>query len=487
MEQAAPLLPNPNEQSPPEYSIVLASDSSRPQSRLQRYQSSWERFRAEYLCLATLLTILPRYIQPGGRKAFSTGSKTPTAYLDAVRGYAAFFVFLYHGWQPTSWVQKLPIIRVFFYGGAGMVALFFIISGYVLSYRMLMLMHKKQSSRLLDAISSSTFRRWLRLYGSTAMATLFASFWVYSGWFNPHDGLQQATVLGQLWNWFLDALVTSDPFANLDGWMHPGLFYTRYLAQMWTIPLEYRGSIALFVFCAASAKMSVRGRMIFLWVVVLVCYFWRAVYVAEFLMGMFIAELSFIRYPERLGGPRLPTSEVLEEKLSARTKFWKIWRAVTSTIGSCIALVIGLLLLSQPDPGRTETVFPHQYLVWLVPNWYGEAYYTFWLSWGAFLVILALDSCPMLQTPFKWSFSQYIGDLSFGLYAMHIIFIQGLYRPVFLPWQATHLGDSYLAYTLPVILITIIVICFADYFTRVDKCVVRFARWLQTRTFTKWE
>lgn len=42
-----------------------------------------------------MITILPRYMQPGGLKVKK--ELHPTAYLDAVRGWAALAVFRYHG------------------------------------------------------------------------------------------------------------------------------------------------------------------------------------------------------------------------------------------------------------------------------------------------------------------------------------------------------------------------------------------------------
>lgn len=487
MEQATPLLDKP-EESQTSLDCEDQTQDTKPSS-----QDRWTRRRSQYqtLALSFLWSLLPRYLQPGGRKQYQY-SKTkshPTAYLDAVRGYAALIVFFYHGWNKTTfWILRLPLIRTFFLAGPGMVAVFFVISGYVLSYRILKLMRNKESALLLDAFSSSMFRRWLRLYGSTAIATLIAACCVSLGWYLPVPDLAMPTFLGQMWHWFLSSLLFSNPFANVEGWIHPGALFTPYLTQMWTIPVEFRGSIILFCFCISSAKLSVRSRMIYLWAVVLLCYYWRCVFVPEFLFGMFIAELSFSRHPERLGRPVLPTADD-EKPLSRQLKMWRLSKAIASPIGSSIAMIIGLLLLGQPDPPDLglSGPFPFQYLVYLIPTWYGDAAYTFWLSIGAFLVILALDSSPILQKPFTWSFSQYIGDLSFGIYAMHVIWIECLYLRVLIYWQALYLGDSYPAYIPGILVVTICVLWSADYFRRADRLVVNAGRWLQTKAFQKWQ
>ncbi|KAL2415393.1 hypothetical protein ABEF91_005293 [Exophiala dermatitidis] len=505
----------------------------------------WQTAGAKTLgILKHIRFFLPSYLHrrdpAGGRER----KLHPTAYLDALRGYAAVCVFIYHAFHlPNIWFLQLPIIRVFFDGGSGMVAIFFVISGYVLSYRMLQMIRNKQAARLHDCLASSTFRRFIRLYGSTGVATLVAAIMVTLRWYIPYGMNPQPTVWAQMWDWFLDFAVTCNPFADIQGWVHDGVFRTRYLDQMWTIPIEYRGSIILFVFCAASSKLSTMSRWIFLWIVVALAYWWRAVYVAEFLFGMFVADLSLSRHPERLGGHAAATTttlpppqplpvvvmtandqvaivqpevgeegesgsegeseeegEIMQEKLFASSSAQHRLRrhrrrlvAIASTIGWVSVLLLGFILLGQPDRqhtpdlGATDGQFPWPILARMIPPWYGDAAYTFWISFGAFFVVLALDSCPILQRPFEWRFSQYLGDLSFGIYAMHWPIVYGPYRLVIEPWRAAHLGESHLARLPGALLTALVVLWVADYFTRVDKMVVRSARWLQNKTFIKWD
>ncbi|EXJ93618.1 hypothetical protein A1O1_02010 [Capronia coronata CBS 617.96] len=455
----------------------------------------------------------------------------PTAYIDALRGYAAVAVFVYHAFGlPDIWFLQLPIIRVLFDGGSGMVAIFFVISGYVLSYRMLKMIRNREATRLHGCLASSTFRRFIRLYGSTGIATFIAALMVSLRWYIPYGMNPQDTFLEQMWDWFQDFVASSDPFADIEGWVHDGVFRTRYLDQMWTIPIEYRGSIVLFVFCTASSKLSTAARWTFLWIVVVLSYYWRAVYVAEFLFGMFIADLSLSRHPERWSAPlppRLPVSESegeneggsrsisgpvtrtsvqspslgLDEKprLPSRRRWLTRERVLAalasfaSHFGYVALLLLGLVLLGQPDQqhspdlGALTGQFPWPIIAWWIPPWYGDAAYTFWISIGAFFVVLAIDSCPMLQRPFEWRFSQYLGDLSFGIYAMHWPIVYGFYRTVVEPWRATHLGESHLARLPGALLTAVIVLWAADYFTRLDKLVVRSARWVEKKTFIKWE
>ena len=55
-----------------------------------------------------------------------------------------------------------------------MVVIFFVISGYVLSYRSLKLARQGKQVELLDSLASSVFRRWLRLHLPVAASCLLA-------------------------------------------------------------------------------------------------------------------------------------------------------------------------------------------------------------------------------------------------------------------------------------------------------------------------
>ncbi|KIW14599.1 hypothetical protein PV08_07383 [Exophiala spinifera] len=452
--------------------------------------------------------VVPRYVQPGGRKKYEQ-RRSPTSYLDALRGYAAVFVYIYHFWDlPEPSFFHWPLIRVPWVGGAGMVAVFFVISGYVLSYRLVKLIRMQESARLLDSLASSIFRRYLRLYLSTAFATHLSAWCIYFGWLlGPFTDLRLSSLPAQLWAWFQDTIATSNPFANIEGWIHDGVFFPHYLGQMWTIPVEYRGSIIIFVFCAAACKMTTRCRMVFAWIIIALSYYWRVAYVVEFVFGTFLAELSLVLHPERHGlqNPSLApafasantnattaTNDTINEKHNQRNGSGEIPppspRALTR-VTSYLLLAIGLFLLGQPDPPALGSTgpWPWQYLYRVIPSWYGDAAYTFWPSIAACCSVLAIDLNPTLQRPFEWSFSQYIGDLSFGMYAMHVILLYSVYQQTILVWQVTYLGDSTLAFLPGALAITLLLIWVADYFARVDKIIVHFGRWLQAKSFVKWE
>jgi hypothetical protein len=130
---------------------------------------------------------------------------SPTAYLDGMRGLAALFVFLCHysytcfvitvgyGYgnpgENTS-ILQLPIIRLL-YSGPPMVCVFFIISGYALSLKPLKQIRARQWDNFLTTMSSSLFRRGLRLFIPTFSSCLLVFVMLRLGWYEPTRVISQ--------------------------------------------------------------------------------------------------------------------------------------------------------------------------------------------------------------------------------------------------------------------------------------------------------
>lgn len=131
------------------------------------------------------LFFVPSFLQGRhSRERLRPTKLQPTAYLDGMRGLAALFVFFCHytyqcfsiaesyGCGDKNWAWlKLPIIRLFYQGPAA-VCVFFVISGYALSYRPLKLIRSKATGDLLDTLSSLVFRRAIRLFLPSIISSL---------------------------------------------------------------------------------------------------------------------------------------------------------------------------------------------------------------------------------------------------------------------------------------------------------------------------
>jgi len=142
------------------------------------------------------------------------------SYLDGIRGFAAFLVYWQHhqlwplrsvpanrifengfGFEDRYYFAALPGIRTFFTGGHFAVAVFFIISGYVLSAKPLTLIHAGKFEELGNNLSSALFRRWARLHVPVILVTfVYMSSWhIFGLWTLSPD--HKPNFREELWNW----------------------------------------------------------------------------------------------------------------------------------------------------------------------------------------------------------------------------------------------------------------------------------------------
>lgn len=450
-----------------------------PTRKITRWNAS-----LKYLCLGggCLAALLPLYMQSGGLRR-RRKKLIPTSYLDALRGYAAWIVVNRHRFDlDKTWFFQRPFIRLF-HSAEASINIFFLISGYVLSYRLLMFMRNRDTGRLLEGLASSTSRRYLRLYASAGVATFISMLLIRLNWleFNWMGVQHKDTFFEQFWDWLQDFGSFSNPFAHLEGFWYEGIFCAHYLYPTWTIPLEFRGSMVLFAFCTAACKLSTKHRMMLCWITVALCYYWRAFYVAMFLQGMFIADVSLGRYPQRLKpSVQLPQhdSDLTVSPLN---------QSIAARVGYVIILIVALFILGGPADEKNPDPFPWQYLYKTIPYWDTELKVHFWFAIGAFMLIFALESYPALQRPLTSNFSQYLGDLSFGIYVMHQLVLSSLYLNVLDPLREQYLADSNWARVPGIIVYYLVILWAAECFMRIDGRVVRLGRYLQSVSFLKWE
>lgn len=429
---------------------------------------------------AWIKAVLPRFMRSKGLR-YHPDRIHSTAYLDALRGYAACAVVMFHMYgYPENGIMSQPILRLYSAGPA-MVNLFFVISGYVLSLRMLKLMRAQQSAQLLDCLASSMFRRYLRLYIPTALATFFTMIMIHLGWCK--EALLMPTWGQQFWDWLIDVGYSSNPFEAVTGWYTLEGFRTKFLDQMWTIPVEFRGSIILFAFCTATCKLTTRARVWISSAVIILSYYWEVIYVAAFIAGMLIADVSLSWNPSRQSHARLPQQHSGGFAQGHREQGIAI---AQQSVPICL-FVTGLVLLSQPPDLGIEGSFPFRYLIYGIPAHYSDGAEHFWLSIGAIMAVAGLEYSPILQTPLTWGLSLYVGELSFGIYAVHNTLLWVLYYELMAPWKKIYYPNAHWVYVPITVVMTVVIFWAADYFARVDKKIVAFGKWLQHESFVEWE
>jgi hypothetical protein len=89
----------------------------------------------------------------------------------------------------------------------------------------------------------------------------------------------------------------------------------------------------------------------------------------------------------------------------------------------------------------------------------------------------------MLQALLLWNFSQYLGEIAFGVYVTHMLVHFTLWETALMPWRVPLFGENFWSY-LPFIGIYYgTVFRAAELFSMVDVMLVRFGKRLEMKTF----
>jgi peptidoglycan/LPS O-acetylase OafA/YrhL len=417
------------------------------------------------LLLPVLLPLLPSFLHP------HDPSKPPrrlhaTSYLNGLRGVAALVVlhshFLTNWFYPlrsgylsspeNQYIMQLPILRLF-YAGRASVAIFFVISGFVLSYKPLQLIRKGEQAKVLEVLGSSVFRRNIRLWVPITFGTAIAALLAFNNLYTPVPTRGELippifpTWQEQMWHWYGDLSQCAFPWkgSGVDGNGAAGLVYNGHL---WTIPIEFYGSIVVFVtVLGLSGVNRGNGGMRILIGIGLVWYSlahgrWD---VSLFLGGVVLAEWSLITSPSSPGLPfhhrptsRFPDFEDDNETRIDSLRLVRISKKFFAALSllcrpairklrpftgplNLFLLFVALFLLSyageSPSPGHF-----HDFLVPYTPEiWEGVGLGRehFWLCIGALLLLFTLTNSTSLQSPFNSRLAQYLGDVSYSLYIVH--------------------------------------------------------------------
>ncbi|KAK2071677.1 hypothetical protein P8C59_006083 [Phyllachora maydis] len=413
----------------------------------------------------------------------SSRRSTPTSYLDGIRGVAALNVTLHHacllwfswsiheGWGhsedetvPRYFVQ-LPLIR-FFIAGQPQVYLFFIVSGFALSYKPLKLSRQRRGLEFQKSMSSAFFRRHSRLFLPVYAWGLLA---VTAVWFcgppGPSDynagavyPLRElplarnpdATLLDCLWDWLGYMRGLANPlFIPSD---FP--YHMVYDSVLWTLPTEFACSMVTFGILVALFNLRP-------WVVTTVlggllayCWKYHCVMMSLFLVGMMAADIHLYLDRPTVSKPGPPAwvspecrelpNDMGEEAIlltgvnlaAASTTMTTTapglaarWLRMTgpsrfTTVSrdtlSLVAFIMSIHLLGMPDGSRGSRTTPgFRTILEYTPSFASHSAETFWIIVGGGMLVLTVDRTPYLQALFNKSLPQYLGRISYGLYITH--------------------------------------------------------------------
>ncbi|KAG5936487.1 hypothetical protein E4U60_002531 [Claviceps pazoutovae] len=449
-----------------------------------------------------VIFLVPSFLQGRhAREQICPSKLAPTAYLDGMRGLAALFVFFCHYFYQAftiakSWgtgednyhFLKFPIVRLW-YQGPPAVCVFFIISGYALSYRPLKLIRDGAMSDLATTMSSLTFRRGIRLYLPTAISTLMIIILLRMGAYEwtrafakdrtymknivePHPA-RMKSAYAQYRDWAIHMY----NFVHVFDWNKFG-GSTSYDVHLWTIPLEFRCSLYLFLTIIGTARLRTKFRFLTVAFIMWFSYRHSRWELCLFLCGMLLAEMDHIR-GAHVPPPALPQSEKPRPRDAHGMAKGFFWASVS---------ILGLYLMSQPDDGG-KVAPGWVYLTSLIPKWWTEEQYRYWQSIGAVFFLLAVGHSRRWQRVFNSAVVQYFGKISYALYLMHGPAMHTVgYHWEKMAYELTGVeGYWYNAgFVLGAMFCIPTVIWWADVFWRaVDVPTVKFAKWFESKCISK--
>lgn len=449
----------------------------------------------------TAVFLLPSFIQSRlSRDRVRNDKIGPTAYLDGMRGLAALFVFFCHylygtfkiaeGWghnDENYQIWKLPFIRLLI-SGPSMVCLFFVISGYALSLKPLKQIRSRQFDGFAATMSSFVFRRAFRLFLPTASSTFLVMILLQLGAYEVNrDFATDKSIMRnvveyhpvrvdgffrQFTHWFWEMF----NFIHVFGWEKFG-GSTGYDVHLWTIPVEYRCSLYLFLGIFGLARLRTGLRFFCLAGLMWFCLrndHWELLL---FYAGMGLAEMDLIRGAHNPPPAAAATSVLpFEEKPVPKRRNLKPFLLVPLSI-------LALYFMSEPDAGP-DGVLGWEFLGSLIPEYFSDKY-RYWQMIGGIMFVFCVARLPAWQVVFNTSFVQYFGRISYAIYLMHGPVIHTIgYSIEKWAWSIT--GTEGYALNIGFILASVfnipLIIWAADVFWRaVDAPTVRFTKWLEIK------
>jgi peptidoglycan/LPS O-acetylase OafA/YrhL len=470
-------------------------------------QEDWLGYAEDtFYKLAVVLT--PSFLQHWvGGEASAPSKLHAIAALDGLRGWACLLVFNFHFLFTYTWkvaigwgfagenfgIHQLPFVHMLISGHI-MVAIFFVLSGYVLSYKPLKTIRSRSFDQTFATLASGTFRRAFRLY-IPAIAGIFCVFVaVRLGLYNYSHGVinEGHTIVGtneqhpRVYKSF--SKQSDDLWDTVATLLNPfeySLYYNYYNPHLWTIPLEFRSSLILFVVIMGTSRLVAPVRLTMVSGLVWFCMRYGRWEIVLFLFGMLMAEVDLINGTWEQ--PTRPAADIEKttirfgsgSKVTLNVSRRRLWVSL---------FVVGLYFGSCPNIGFKWTPF-YRWLWHVTPYTYPEPH-RFAQTIGAVLIVFSINHSPDIQKLFTNPLSQYLGKISFAFYVVHGPVLHCLgYALMPNIWNITGKETNFqycLGFLIGWLICLPISIWLGDIFWRVvDIPSVKFARSLEDRLISK--
>ena len=443
----------------------------------------------------------------------------PMAYLDGLRGCCSIIIMTAHtmdrGWKwiPDS-VLAVPWLQFPFRGGYASLSIFFWISGYTTTYKLCGLMQMRSNDQFHDSLASGIFRRYFRLFLPILPITLLSAILVKTGIANAPKERAERLAGNLLWWWIKDSAHVFNPYIEALGHYNSGTG-SKLLEHTWSLGTEFRSSMIMYVFCAGTCKLSTKNRKILIWLAIPAIIAWQQHWSAMAFLGMWFSECRQerrlasdskegrsslpIKAAEQSYQPNEPVKLHDEKSGKLRSSIRKLnpFDAQADaekyqrlkTIGLVVLFLYSFIVMKDPYDTDKMTLFPHNYLNMMVPDWWhGQSRMHMHLAIGTFMMLLPLDLLPALQRPLLTPFVQYVGELSFGYYVVHItvkwVVLDGRYLK-YVEDHYPHAKDRFLVMFPGWLMMVIVNLWAAELFRKIDMQSLSFCKWLEESTFEK--
>ncbi|KAL0936373.1 acyltransferase [Colletotrichum truncatum] len=438
----------------------LPTHEPKPLHRRRKCRIGWKPKDA----LRLLWAVVPSFIANAcGHGESLVPPANETSYLNGLRGIASLIVaiqhntndykYIYRGWGETEldrFFMQLPFIRLVFCGSF-MVAVFFVISGFALTYGPLKKSHNGKADAAIASLPSSIFRRPFRLFLPVIPVLIITVALIQIQWFYQGNATLPPLVGGFwaqvyfIWATFL-LILTAGTIKTI-------------MPQAWTLSTEFAGSLLVFMCCMAFARASPVVRIPFVFMLLSFFFYFGMWPQILFLAGMILADVRHTR--KKIPGLK------------------GAMRWIATIMWSCL-LVLALFLGGWPMLGNGYAAAGYSWFVWVPTS--GMKPDRFFTSMSAIALVASLEYLPLLQRIFNVRAILYLGEISYGLYLVH--------------WTASSIWLTYgvklrlleagcrheVAWSIGFAFSVVLCIWAGDVHWRlIDRKAVSFARWLSDK------